>query len=67
MFARRLVEVFFGVVIIGSSAYAIRNGSFRGAWRSYSRANEPWSFWSAVMVSAALGACFLFGLTSWRE
>jgi hypothetical protein len=66
MLARRLVEVLIGAVLIGFVAYAIMTGSFRGGWRSYSRADEPWSFCGAVLINLAIGACFLFGATSWR-
>jgi hypothetical protein len=67
MVGRRLVELFFAVVLIGSCVQAIRTGSFMGGWRSYCREEEPFSFWSGVLITLAIGLCFLFGFTSWRN
>jgi hypothetical protein len=67
MWWRRLIELFFAVVLIGYSVQAIRTGDFRGSWRTYSRADQPFSFWSGVLITLAIGLCFLFGFTSWRN
>jgi len=67
MWGRRLVELFFAVVIIGYCVQAIRSGDFRGSWRSYNRVDEPFAFWSVVLITLAIGLCFLFGFTSWRN
>jgi|HubBroStandDraft_1064217.scaffolds.fasta_scaffold334022_3 hypothetical protein len=67
MLGRRLVELFFAVVLIGVCVQAIRTGEYRGGWRSYSRTDDPFSFWSGVVITLAIGLCFLFGFTSWRQ
>ena len=66
MLARRLVEVLIGVGLIGFCLHAIWTGYARGSYRSYSRVNEPGSFWTTVLIVLAIGAAFLFGATSWR-
>jgi hypothetical protein len=67
MFARRLVEVLVGTGLTGLCIYSIRAGTWRGAYRVYSRENEPFGFWAGVLITLAIGAAFLFGATSWRE
>ena len=66
MFLRRLAEIAIGVALIAFTLYTARTGTARGAYRTYDRATEPWSFWLAVVIPLAIGAAFLFGATSWR-
>lgn len=66
MLARRLVEILIGVIVMGMVVYSIRTGSVRG-WRLYSREDEPWTFWTSIVVQAGIGACFLLGFVSWKK
>jgi hypothetical protein len=33
-----------------------------GTFRSYSRSENPWSFWTGVLITLGVGIAFLFGL-----
>jgi hypothetical protein len=38
-----------------------------GKFRSYSRDENPWSFWTTVLITLGVAAAFLFGTVSWRN
>jgi hypothetical protein len=63
----RAIEVLIGFALVGYSAYAIFTGNVLGKFRSYSRSENPWSFWTAVLITLAVGTAFLFGAVSWRN
>ena len=65
--AHRAVELLVGFALIGYGAYAIYTGQVLGKYRPYSRGEDPWSFWTAVVVTLGVGAAFLFGAVSWRN
>ncbi len=63
----RAVEVVVGLALIGYGAYCIYNGQVLGKFRSYDRSQNPWSFWTAVLITLAIGTAFLLGSVSWRR
>ena len=63
----RAVEVAIGLVLVGYCAYAIYTGEIAGKFRSYSRSEEPWSFWIGALITLGFGLVFLFGAVSWRN
>jgi hypothetical protein len=63
----RVVEVLVGLALLGFSAYEIYTGEARGAWRSYYRSEEPWWYWTSVLLQLGIAAAFLFGYTAWRK
>lgn len=64
--SHRAVELLVGVGLLGYCAYAIYSGNVLGKYRSYNRCENPWSFWTTVLVVSGIGAAFLFGYVSWR-
>ena len=64
---RRLVEIIVGAALIGSCVHAMYVGQVGGSWRVCRRSEAPWMFWFIVVISAGIGAAFLFGAVSWRE
>jgi len=67
MTGHRAIELLVGFALVGYSAYAISTGRVLGKFRSYSRSENPWSFWVAVLITFGVGAVFLFGGVSWRN
>ena len=67
MLARRLVEIFIGLGLLGECAYVLWTGTARGAYRHYTRATEPFSYWLSVLIRLVIGGAFLFGATAWRD
>lgn len=63
----RAVEVLAGLALIGYGAYSVYAGHVLGKFRSYERGANPWSFWTAIAVTLAVGTAFLFGAVSWRQ
>ena len=63
----RAVEIFVGLALVGYCAYALYTGQIMGKFRSYSRSENPWSFWTAVLITLGIGTAFLFGAVSWRN
>jgi hypothetical protein len=63
----RAFEVLVGLALIGYGTYSIYTGHVLGKFRSYDRSESPWSFWTAVLVTVAVGTAFLFGAVSWRH
>ena len=67
MTGHRAIELLVGFALVSYSAYAISSGRVLGKFRSYSRSENPWSFWVAVLITFGVGAVFLFGGVSWRN
>jgi len=63
----RAVELLVGFALLGYGAYAIYAGHVLGKFRSYTRSDNPWSFWTAVLITLGVGTAFLFGAVSWRN
>ena len=63
----RLIELLVGLALLGFCAYEIYTGEARGAWRSYDRSKEPWSYWTSMVFQLGISAAFLFGYTAWRK
>jgi hypothetical protein len=63
----RAVEILVGLALVGYCAYALYTGQIMGKFRSYSRSENPWSFWTAVLITLGVGTAFLFGAVSWRN
>jgi hypothetical protein len=63
----RLIELLIGLALTAYCAYEIYTGEARGAWRSYERAAEPWSYWTSMVLKLAIAFAFLFGYTAWRD
>jgi hypothetical protein len=63
----RAVELLMGSVLVGYCAYAIYTGRVMGKFRSYERTENPWSFWTTVLIVLGIGTAFLLGFVSWRN
>ncbi len=63
----RVIELLIGLSLLGFCAYEIYTGEAKGAWRSYSRSEEPWSYWTSMVLKLSITAAFLFGYTAWRK
>lgn len=63
----RAVELFFGVALVGYCTYAMYTGQVQGKFRSYSRSENPWAFWTTVLITLGVGIAFLLGAVSWRK
>jgi hypothetical protein len=53
--------------MVGYCVYAINTGYVPGKFRSYSRVEDPWSFWTSILIMLGVGTAFLFGAVSWRH
>jgi hypothetical protein len=65
--AHRALEFLVGLALLGYCTYEIFTGQARGAWRSYNRSVEPWSYWTSMVLKLGITAAFLFGYTAWRD
>lgn len=63
----RVIELLIGFVLLGFCGYELYTGRARGAFRSYDRYEEPWSYWTSMLVKLGITAAFLFGFTRWRD
>jgi len=63
----RAVELLVGFALLGYGAYALYTGQVMGKFRSYSRNENPWSFWTTVLITLGVATAFLFGAVSWRK
>jgi hypothetical protein len=63
----RAVELIVVFALVGYCAYAIYTGHALGKFRSYSRSEDPWSFWATVLITFGISLAFLFGAVSWRN
>ncbi len=63
----RVIELLTGLALLGYCAYEIHTGAARGAWRAYYRSEEPWSYWTSMVLKLTISAAFLFGYTAWRN
>jgi CubicO group peptidase (beta-lactamase class C family) len=61
MAAHRLVELVVGTGVVAYCAYAIYAGRVFGRTRWHSRSEEPWAYWSIVLIGLASGVAFLLG------
>jgi hypothetical protein len=59
---RRVVEVVIGLALLGYTVYEIRRGEYRGKWRIYNRHEDPWSFWSGIVLQFGISFLFLIGV-----
>jgi hypothetical protein len=63
----RLIEHLIGVALLIYCAYELYTGEARGAWRSWSRREHPWSYWISMVFKLAITAAFLLGYTTWHD
>lgn len=63
----RAVELLIGFAMVGYCVYAVNTGYVPGKFRSYSRVEDPWSFWTSILIMLGVGTAFLFGAVSWRH
>jgi hypothetical protein len=63
----RAVELLVGFALLGYGAYALHAGKVMGKFRSYSRSEDPWSFWTTVLITLGVATAFLFGAVTWRK
>jgi hypothetical protein len=63
----RVIELLIGLALLGYCAYEIYTGKARGAYRSYDRSEEPWSYWTSMVFKLGITAVFLLGYTAWRS
>jgi hypothetical protein len=65
--AHRSIELLVGLGMVGYRAYSMYQGHIFGRFRSYTRSEEPWSFWTTVLIVFCIGLIFLSGHVSWRD
>jgi hypothetical protein len=65
--SHRAVGLLVGFGSLGDCAYALYSGDVMGKFHSYNRSENPWSFWTTILVIFSIGAVFLFGYVSWRD
>ena len=65
--SHRAIELLVGFALLGYGAYAIYTGRVMGKFRSYSRTENPGSFWTTVLIALGISTAFLFGAVSWRN
>jgi len=53
--------------MVGYCAYSMYKGRIFGRLRFYTRSEEPWSFWTTVIIALCIGMVFLTGHVSWRD
>jgi hypothetical protein len=58
----RGVKFLIGLALLGLCIYEIYTGQARGRFRTYDRDEEPWSFWSSVLLKLAVTCGFLCGV-----
>jgi hypothetical protein len=59
-----LLNVAVAASVVCFCAYAIYSGEIRGGWRSYSRREQPVTFWAMVIIALAAAVAILFGVGS---
>jgi uncharacterized membrane protein YfcA len=57
----RSIEILVGIALIGYCSYSMYRGRIFGRLRFYTRREDPWSFWTIVIVALCIGIVFLFG------
>jgi hypothetical protein len=65
--SQRSIEILGGVALVGCCTYSMYKGRIFGRLRFYTRGEDPWSFWTIVIVALCIGIMFLSGHVSWRE
>jgi len=65
--SHRAVELLVGFALVGYCAYAVFTGQVQGKFRSYGRSENPWAFWTSVLITLGIGTAFLLGAVSWRN
>jgi hypothetical protein len=65
--ARRSIERLVGFALVGYGVYSPCKGRIFGRLRFYTRSEDPWSFWTTVMIAFCIGMVFLSGYVSWRD
>ena len=63
----RLIELLIGLALLAYCGYELYTGQARGAWRSWYRDEQPWSYWTSMVLKLAIAGAFLFGFTTWRN
>jgi hypothetical protein len=58
----RGIKFLIGLALLGLCVYEVYTGRARGRFRTYDRYDEPWSFWSSIVVKLALTCGFLCGV-----
>ena len=65
--AHRLAELLIGLALLVYCGYELYTGQARGAWRSWYRDEQPWSYWTSMVLKLAIAGGFLFGFATWRN
>jgi len=66
-FTHRLIALLIGLALLAYCGYELYTGQARGAWRSWYRDEQPWSYWTSMVLKLAIAGAFLFGFTTWRN
>jgi len=66
-FTHRLIELLIGLALLAYCGYELYTGQARGAWRSWYRDEQPWSYWTSMVLKLAIAGAFLFGFTTWHN
>jgi len=66
-FTHRLIALLIGLALLAYCGYKLYTGQARGAWRSWYRDEQPWSYWTSMVLKLAIAGAFLFGFTTWRN
>jgi hypothetical protein len=65
--AHRSIELLAGLGMVGYCAYSVYQGRIFGRLRFYTRRDEPWLFWTTIIIALSVGIVFLSGHVSWRD
>jgi hypothetical protein len=56
--SHRSIEILVGFALVGYCSYSMYRGRIFGRLRFYTRREDPWSFWTIVIVALCVGiAC----------
>ena len=67
MNTQRVLELVVGMVLVGYCAWCLYTGRLQGKFRQYDRSEDPFSYWSGLILTFAIGLVFLYGTASWRR
>jgi hypothetical protein len=65
--AHRSIELLVGFALLGYCGYSMYKGRILGRLRFYSRSEDPWSFWTTIIIALCIAIMFLSGHVSWRK
>jgi len=67
MTSNRVVEILVGVAVIAYCTFAVYTGQLFGRTRACDRRQEPWKFWTVIVVALGCAVALLSGFATWRS